>query len=152
MSNASPKSLASESGQDECGLVDGLAIIPAQLLFLLSRPAAERLGQVAVGVLAADHETDLARGISGNRGVGIFDCGEDLLARLLEVGNEGQVKPLILGYKINKSARSTHLQFRCMCNAELQKRWVRRGLTTLRGNDTTFAKCAIEQLEVCLLE
>jgi hypothetical protein len=92
------ESFASKDRQDERGLVDLLAVVPAQLLLLLSRPGAERLLEVAVGVLAADHEANLAGGVGRDRGVAILDVGEDLLAGLLKVGNEGEVKPLVLSY------------------------------------------------------
>jgi hypothetical protein len=94
--NRSSEGLASKGRQDERGLVDLLAVVPAQLLLLFSRPAAERLLQVAVGVLAANHEANLARGVSRDGGVAVLDVGEDLLARLLEVGNERKVEPLVL--------------------------------------------------------
>lgn len=76
--------------------MDVLAVVPAKLLLLFSRPAAKGLLEVSGGVLAADHEANLARGIGRDRGVGVFDGREDLLARLLEVGNERQVEPLVL--------------------------------------------------------
>ena len=89
--------LAGEGGQNKGRLVDLLAVVPAQRLLLFSRPAAERLLEVAVGVLAADHEADLARGVGGDGGVGVLDVGEDLLASLLEVDNKRHVEPLVLG-------------------------------------------------------
>jgi len=92
------ESLASKGGQNESRLVDLLAVVPAKLLLLFGRPAAKGLLEVAVGVLAADHETDLAGGVGGDGGVTVLDVGEDLLASLLEVDNEGHVKPLVLGY------------------------------------------------------
>jgi hypothetical protein len=92
------ESLASEGRQDKSGLVDLLAVVPAKLLLLFGGPAAKGLLEVAVGVLAADHEADLAGGVGGDSGVTVFDVGEDLLASLLEVDNEGHVKPLVLGY------------------------------------------------------
>jgi hypothetical protein len=96
--NRSSESLASEDRQNERGLVDLLAVVPAQLLLLFSRPAAERLLEVAVGILAADHEANLAGGVGRDGGVAVLDVGEDLLARLLEVGNERKVQPLVLSY------------------------------------------------------
>jgi hypothetical protein len=95
-SGHSLESFASKDRQNERGLVDLLAVVPAQLLLLLSRPGAERLLEVAVGVLAADHEANLTGGVGRDSGVAILDVGEDLLARLLKVGNEGEVKPLVL--------------------------------------------------------
>lgn len=78
--------------------MDLLAVVPAKLLLLFGGPAAEGLLEVAVGVLAADHEADLAGGVGRDSGVTVLDVGEDLLASLLEVDNEGHVKPLVLGY------------------------------------------------------
>ena len=78
--------------------MDVLVVVAAELLLLLGGPGAEGLTDVAVGVLAADHEANLAGGVGGDGGVGVFGDGEDLLAGLLEVGNEGKVEPLVLGY------------------------------------------------------
>lgn len=93
----SSESLAGKGRQDKGSLVDLLAVVSAQLLLLLGGPAAQRLLEVAVGVLAADHEADLAGGIGGDGGVAVLDVGEDLLAGLLEVGDERHVEPLVLG-------------------------------------------------------
>ena len=95
------ESLAGESRQNESRLMDLLAVVPAQLLLLFSGPAAERLLEVAVGVLAADHEANLAGGVGGDGGVSVLDVGEDLLAGLLEIDNEGHVEPLVLGYMVH---------------------------------------------------
>jgi len=77
--------------------VDIRVIVPAQSLLLLARPATDRLAHVALGVLAAHHEADLARRVGGDGGVGVFGDGEDLLAGLAEVGNEREVEPLVFG-------------------------------------------------------
>jgi hypothetical protein len=95
---SSSESLAGEGWQDKCGLVDLLAVVPAQLLLLLDRPASQRLLKVQVGVLAADHEANLSGWVGGDRSVTVFDGGEDLLAGLLEVGDERHVQPLVLSY------------------------------------------------------
>jgi hypothetical protein len=87
--------------------VDLLAVVLAQLLLLLNWPASERLLEVTVGVLAADHEADLSGWVGGNRGVAVLDVGEDLLARLLEVGNERHVQPLVLGCGSKNVSEST---------------------------------------------
>ena len=60
-------------------------IIPTQLLLLLDAPAAHGLLDVAVRVLAADHEADLAGGVGRDGGVGVFDDGEDFLAGFFEL-------------------------------------------------------------------
>jgi len=97
-SRRSSKSLAGKCGQDKRRLVDLLAVVLAKLLLFLGRPAAQRLLEVKFGVLAADHEADLAGRVGGDGGVAIFDVGEDLLARLLQVDNEWHVEPLVLGF------------------------------------------------------
>lgn len=79
--------------------MDVLVVVAAQTLLLLAGPGAERLLDVAVGVLGADHEADLAGGVGGDGGVGVFSDGEDFLASLLEVGDQGEVEPLVLSYK-----------------------------------------------------
>lgn len=74
-----------------------LVVVATQPLLLLARPGANGLAHVAAGVLAADHEADLAGGVGGDGGVGVFGDGEDFLAGLLEVGNQLEVEPLVLG-------------------------------------------------------
>lgn len=90
------QSLAGKGWEHEGCLVDLLAVVSAQLLLLLDGPAAEGLLEVAVGILAAHHEADLAGGVGGDGGVAVFDVREDLLASLLEVGDEWHVEPLVL--------------------------------------------------------
>ena len=97
--NLRTQRLASEVGQHKAGAVNVLVVVTAQLLFLLPSPGADGLTHVAAGVLAADHETDLARGVGGDGGVGVFRDREDLLAGLLEVGDQREVEPLVLGYE-----------------------------------------------------
>ena len=82
--------------------MDLLVVVLAQLVLLSLGPLADGLLEVAVGVKAADHEADLARGVGGDGGVGVLDVGEDLLAVLLELGDQGEVKPLVLGYMISQ--------------------------------------------------
>lgn len=85
-----------KSREDEASLVDLGVVVSAELDFLLGGPGAEGNLDVRVGVLAADHEADLTRGVGRDGGVGIFSNGEDLLAVLLELGDQGKVKPLVL--------------------------------------------------------
>lgn len=92
------QSLAGKGGQDECCSVDVLVVVLAQLLLLFRGPASERLLEVGIGILGANHETDLTRWVGGNSGVGIVDSREDFLAVLLELGDEWQVQPLVLSY------------------------------------------------------
>ena len=91
------QSLASKVGQDKRGLVNLLVVVLAELVLLGRRPSARGLLEVAVGVLAAHHEADLTRGVGGDGRVGVFDVGEDSLAVLLELRDEGKVEPLVLG-------------------------------------------------------
>lgn len=91
------ESLAGKVGENERRAVDLLVVILAQLLLFFGRPAANRLLEVGVGILGANHESDLARGIGGNGGVGVFHGREDFFAVFLELGNEWQMEPLVLG-------------------------------------------------------
>lgn len=92
------QSLLGEGGQDEAGLVDLGVVVAALLLLLLGGPAAQGDADVAVGILAADHEADLAGGVGGDGGVGVLGDGEDLLAVLLQLGDERKMEPLVLSY------------------------------------------------------
>lgn len=75
-----------------------LGVVVAALgLFLLGGPLANGNSNVAIGVLGANHESNLARGVGRNSRVGVLSDREDLLAVLLELGDERQVKPLVLG-------------------------------------------------------
>lgn len=80
-------------------------VVAAQTVLLLAGPAADGLLEVGLGVLAADHEADLAGGVGGDGGVGVLSNGEDLVASLLQVGDELEVKPLVLGCKEKCTAR-----------------------------------------------
>lgn len=95
------QSLLGKVGQNKAGLVDLSVVISAQLLLLLRRPRADGNLDVSVGVLAADHEADLAGGVGRDGGIGVLDGGEDLLAVLLELGDEREVKPLVLSCEEN---------------------------------------------------
>lgn len=90
------ESLLGKLGKDERSLMDLGRVVSALVVLLLSRPGSERGLDVGVGVLGADHEADLARGVGGDGGVGVLGDGEDLLAVLLELGDERQVKPVVL--------------------------------------------------------
>ena len=73
-------------------------VVAALLLLLLGSPGPHGDPDVALRVLAADHETNLAGGVGGNGGVGVLGDREHLTTLLLEAGDEGEVKPLVLGY------------------------------------------------------
>ena len=91
------QSLLGKGGKDERGLVDLGVVVPAEFLLLLGAPRAQGHLDVGVGVLAADHEADLARRVRRDGRVGVLGHGEDLLAVLLELGDERKVEPLVLG-------------------------------------------------------
>lgn len=78
--------------------MDSSIVVAAQLLFLLWGPFAKWLAKIAIGILAADHEANLARWVGRNGGVGVFDIGEYLLAVLLKLGDQWEMEPLVLGY------------------------------------------------------
>ena len=109
-SNISPKSIApiyssqsgtSEGRENEASLVDVGVVVPAQLVFLLGSPAPQWRCEIAISILAADHEADLAGWVGGDGGVCVFDRGEDLLAVLLQLGDQWEVEPLVFSYDSN---------------------------------------------------
>ena len=71
-------------------------VVSAKLVLLLWAPATQRLANIALGILAANHEADLAGWVGGDGGVCVFDRGEDLLAVLLQLGDQWEVEPLVL--------------------------------------------------------
>lgn len=75
--------LAGEVGKNKRSLVDLLGVVLAKLILLLLGPGASGLLEVAVGILAANHEADLARRVGGDGGVSVLDVREDGLAVLL---------------------------------------------------------------------
>jgi len=79
--------------------VDLRVVVLAQSALLLLGPGAQRDLDVAVGVFAADHEANLARRVGRDSSVGILGHREDLAAVLLELGDEREVEPLVLGCK-----------------------------------------------------
>jgi hypothetical protein len=101
MSSSNPfhllQSLASKGRKDEAGLVDVGVVVSEESILLLGREAADGDTHVAVRVLAAHHEANLAGGVGGDRGVGVLGDREDLLAVLLELGDQGEMEPLVLG-------------------------------------------------------
>ena len=78
--------------------MDLLAVVPEDLVLLLGGPGADGLLDVGGAVLGADHEADLTGWVGGDGCVGVLDVGKDSLARLLEVGNDVEVQPLVLGW------------------------------------------------------
>jgi hypothetical protein len=72
-------------------------VVAAQFLLFFWGPAAQRLGELPVGIFAADHEANLTRWVGGDCGVSVLDVREDLLAILLELSDQWEMEPLILG-------------------------------------------------------
>lgn len=81
------QSVTDKCWQNKAGPVDICIVISAQLVLFLGGEAAQRLGEVSIWVLAADHEANLAGRVGGDRGVGVFDGWEDLLAVALKLGD-----------------------------------------------------------------
>lgn len=102
------QNLPGKVGQDEAGLVHLRVVVLAVLLLLLRSPGARGHLDVAVGVLATDHEADLAAGVGRDRSVGVLDHGENLFAVLLELGDQRKVEPLVLSY-ISLALSGQHL-------------------------------------------
>jgi len=78
--------------------VNVLVVVLADLLFLFLAPASQRLLQIALGIFATDHESDLAGRICGYSSVCIFDVRENLLAISFELCDQRQMKPLVFSY------------------------------------------------------
>lgn len=93
----SSQCFAGESWKDERCAVDVSIVVFAKLLFLFWTPLSHRLFQVAVGILAADHEADLTGRICRYGRVCIFDVREHLATIFLDLGNQRHVKPLVFG-------------------------------------------------------
>ncbi len=89
--------LPCKSWQHETRFVDLFIVVAAQLLLLFRTPATQWRLHVSVGILAADHETDLAGWVGWDGSVGVFDGWEDFFAGFLELRYHLQVKPLVLG-------------------------------------------------------
>lgn len=79
--------LLSESGKLESGSVD--VLVPVLATFDVSEGSAK----ISVGVEGADDESDRSRGVRRDGSVGEFGDGEQSLAHLHQVGNEGKMKP-----------------------------------------------------------
>lgn len=69
------------------------------LLFLLLGPGSYWLRDIAISVLAADHEANLSGWVGWDSGVCVLGDWEDLLAVFLELGDELEVEPLVLGWR-----------------------------------------------------
>lgn len=74
-------------------------VVSEQLLLFLGGEGPNWSFDVAAGIFAADHEPNLTGGVCGDGCVGIFDGREDLLAVLLELGDQWEVEPLVFSWK-----------------------------------------------------
>lgn len=92
------KSKASEVWKDESSLVDFGVVVAKVLVLLFLGEGADWLAHVAGSVLGADHEADLAGWVGWNGGVSVLDGWENLLAVLLELGDQWEMEPLVLGW------------------------------------------------------
>lgn len=79
--------------------MDILVVVSEKSLLLLRGEVADWVLEVAGGVLGADHEADLAGWVGRDGGVGVLDGWEDLLAVLLQLGDQWQMEPLVLSYR-----------------------------------------------------
>lgn len=72
-------------------------VVTAKGLLFFGGELAERLADIACGILGAHHKADLARWVGWDGGVGVLGNREDLLAILLQLGDQWEVEPLVLG-------------------------------------------------------
>lgn len=93
----SPQRAPRKTRQNKARTMDLFIIVSAQLLLFFKLPLPQGYLDVPVGILAADHESDLARWVRRDSGIGIFDRGEYFLATFLQVGDEAEVQPLVFG-------------------------------------------------------
>jgi hypothetical protein len=68
-------------------------------ILLLLGPGSEGVLDIGLGVLGADHEADLARGVGGDGGEGVLGDGEDGTTVLLETSDEREMEPGALSCK-----------------------------------------------------
>jgi len=71
-----------------------LVVVLAVLVLLSSRPTPQGFLDVNLGVLAADHEADLARRVCGDSGETILGDGEGFTEFLQDGFDEGKMQPL----------------------------------------------------------
>lgn len=71
-------------------------VVSAKLVLLLWAPATQRLANIALGILAANHEANLAGWVGRDSGVCVLNGWEDFLAVLLKLSDQWEVEPLVL--------------------------------------------------------
>lgn len=126
------------SWEDKGSSMDFLVVVFVDLVVLLGRERSERNSGVSIGILGANHETNLARGIGRDSGESVLNSGEDRLASLLEVLDDAQVKPdaLCLGSDDTLFGKSLvkELEVRLLEERLGRTFWIRRvGDDTVKG-------------------
>lgn len=84
---------AGPSRQHERGFMNFGIVVSVLLLLFVDIVDAQRLVDFTRGILAADHESDLARRIGGNSRVCVFGDRKNFRAGFLEIANQGHVQP-----------------------------------------------------------
>lgn len=111
-------------------------VVPAQLLLLFLGPRPERHLYVGIGVLAAHHEADLARGVGWDGCVGVLSHRENFLAVFLELGNELEVEPLVLSWNDWLARTQSPLPRRGKDLRKMGSRWAgKRGKERRQGKE-----------------
>lgn len=87
-----------ELGENKAGFVDLRVVVTAQLGLLVLGPLAKGLLDVGVGILGANHESDLAAGVGGDGGEAVLDSGEQLAGEAHNLLDNGHVEPDALAY------------------------------------------------------
>lgn len=88
-----------ELGKNKASLVDLRVVVAAQLGLLLLGPLAKGLLDLSVGILGADHESDLTAGVGGDGDETVLDSGEQLAGKAHNLLDNGHVEPDALAYK-----------------------------------------------------
>lgn len=79
----SPQRLPGKTWQHKTRAVNVLIVVSAKLFLFLDVPATQWVFDISLGVLAADHESDLSRGICWDCRVRELHRWEDLFTLLL---------------------------------------------------------------------
>ena len=79
--------------KDKASLVNLRVIVPAKLGLLVLGPLADGLLDVGVGVLRADHKTDLSAGVGGDGGEAVLNSREELAGETHDLLDDGHVEP-----------------------------------------------------------
>jgi hypothetical protein len=77
--------------------MDLFVVVSTQLLLFLQTPVSDWLFDISIRIFAADHKANLSGGVCWNGGVCIFNGRKDFLAGFLQLCDEGEVQPLVLG-------------------------------------------------------